>query len=326
MAASPRELAQRLLELHLNQLRRHVQRNGIGPVSQLYRNAEVELSRRLRSFPNVQSLDALNARLMYAQVEAVLLALSRDLNELLRTSARSSAELGVQQGLKELTRLSQLFTGALPIVDVGVPAVLSGLVSRVESSLLRRYQLQSQRWALATIEGAERQLAAAAMTRKSLFETVRDLTGPQGIGATRYEAERIVRTEMSYAHGAAKMEGLKETEQETGVKLHKKILEHFDDRTGDDSFLLQGQTVPLDQPFTWKHKRKGQWMVVEYMHPPNRPNDRAVVIPWDPSWEEGADEKPLSRAQLAAAAPTRWRKTAGVKIPPGHKPGQPYPT
>ena len=40
-------------------------------------------------------------------------------------------------------------------------------------------------------------------------------------------------------------------------------------------------------------------------------------------WEETEEERPLTRAELYAARPTRWRSTIGVRIPPGHRPGLP---
>ena len=61
----------------------------------------------------------------------------------------------------------------------------------------------------------------------------------------------------------------------------------IDDRTGDDSKQLDGQTVPVDRPFVWHVKdSKGAptGKVVYYMQPPNRPNDREVVVPWRPGW------------------------------------------
>ncbi len=39
-----------------------------------------------------------------------------------------------------------------------------------------------------------------------------------------------------------------------------------------------GQTVPVDKPFSWKHKKGGAWVVTTYMHPPNRPNDRETLV------------------------------------------------
>ena len=44
---------------------------------------------------------------------------------------------------------------------------------------------------------------------------------------------------------------------------------------------MNGQTVDVDQPFIWV-KPSGE--VVRYMHPPNRPRDREIAIPWKSDW------------------------------------------
>lgn len=137
-----------------------------------------------------------------------------------------------------------------------------------------------------------------------------------------------MRTELAYAHGATKQEALTETAKEfedSGDPIMKKLIETFDDRTGDDSFVVHGQTVLVGQPFEYKRKRGGGWVLVRFMHPPNRPNDRSVIIPWRKSWDADATiEKPLTIQQLRSARTTRYRKHIGVDVPPGHKPGQAY--
>jgi hypothetical protein len=211
------------------------------------------------------------------------------------------------------------------VIDIDVPAVLAGLIKDVESSLLRRHSIQSRTWSLNALRQIEETLSVGAMAKKPMGQITKEITAKTGLLAQEeWRAERIVRTEMAYAHGAAKHESMTRTRDEVEPRLHKCLLETFDNRTGDDSFLLHGQMVPVDKPFSWKHKRGGQWVVTEFMHPPNRPNDRSVAIPWDPEWKLTKTEKPLNRAELAAAGPTKWRKKVGVKIPPGHKPGKPY--
>lgn len=59
-------------------------------------------------------------------------------------------------------------------------------------------------------------------------------------------------------------------------RVYKRLAATHDKRTGDDSRLLDGQTVPLDQPF------EDWWYGGTYDHPPNRLNDREVVTPWRP--------------------------------------------
>ena len=63
----------------------------------------------------------------------------------------------------------------------------------------------------------------------------------------------------------------------------KKTLYHpMDKRTGEDSKWLNKNNliIPVDEPF--KYTWNGQ--VREYMAPPDRPNDRSILIPYRESW------------------------------------------
>lgn len=322
---SGKNLAEKVFQAHLEQLSRHVERNGVGGLRKLYAQARGEIVARLRKFgTGSKQAEAVQLRAMLAQVDAVMENLGKEVAKLLQDTGRASVELGAQHGVDEFRVLAKQFTGTVPIVNVDVPATFGGLVKGVDRSLLRRYRRQAQTWSLRAIDRIEQQLKVATMTGQQMDRVVDEVLGLKGFEGERWQAERIVRTEAAYAHGASKQRAMELTQEELGGPLHKRLIETFDDRTGDDSFLLHGQTVPIDKPFRWKAKRGGKWVVIDYMHPPNRPNDRAVVIPWDPTWEETPEESPLTKAELRAARPTRWRKHAGVQIPPGHKPGKPY--
>lgn len=322
---SGKTLATKAFLAHYDQLKRHVDRNGVRGLEKLYRESRGELLARIRKAgKRKDSVDHETLRALLKQVDEVMGAMEAGLEEHLADAGKKAVELGVKHGADEYRALAKHFTGTTPIVNVDVPATFRGLVKDVDSSLLRRYRLQSRNWSTSAISQMERKLSISAATGKSLEDVVDDLLGVDGFEGERYRAERIVRTEMAYAHGNAKLRSLEGIGEELDQPMFKRIIETFDDRTGDDSFVLHGQTVPIGEPFTWKTKRRGSWVVLEYMHPPNRPNDRAVVIPWDPSWEETAQDAPLTLGELRGAPPTRWRKKVGVEIPPGHKPGKSY--
>lgn len=319
------ELAERVFRAHLTQLHRHVEMNGVHGLKRMYADARGELVDRLRGVGKLsESVEARSIRAMLAQVDAVSARLGRRLKDHLRDVGKTAVEMGAKHGTDEFRVLEEHFSGTTPVLNVEKPAVFRGLVKDVDSSLLRRHSLQAGTWTSGAVLNMEKRLSVSAMTGKHLEHVVDDLVSE--LDTERWKAERIVRTEMSYAHGAAKQRSLQETAADFDRPLMKRLIETFDDRTGDDSFLLHGQTVPVDKPFTWKKKKAGGWVLVEFMHPPNRPNDRAVVIPWNPEWDADADdsEKPLTMGELSGAPPTRWRSRTGVAIPPGHRPGKAY--
>jgi hypothetical protein len=93
-------------------------------------------------------------------------------------------------------------------------------------------------------------------------------------------------TESAYAYGVTQQASGRELLHQI-PKLHKRLVATFDQRTGEDSKKLNGQTVPWSEPFVWMEKTKLGEKRIEYMMPPNRPQDREVVVPWRPEYGMG---------------------------------------
>jgi hypothetical protein len=320
--------AERLFGAHLRQLERHIRKNGTKRLEQLYKEARSDLyDQLLRAGGKMSDTPtAIQLRAMIAQADGVLSRLGKGIHKQLRDVSKLSAELGAEHGRDEFRELEKHFRGTTPVLSLEKAAILRDLVKDVDASILRRHQLVSTTWTAGAIADMERVLSTGALAGKPLEGMVDDVMGVAGLmNEERWRAERIVRTELSHAHNSAKFKAMQKSQEDQGRPLYKKLITTFDDRTGDDSFLQHGQTVPVDQPFEWKHKRRGgTWVVTRYQHPPNRPNDREVIIPWDPEWEPTKEEKALTNAELKSARTTRWRSKPGVTIPPGHVPGQPY--
>ena len=68
----------------------------------------------------------------------------------------------------------------------------------------------------------------------------------------------------------------------------------IDNRTGDDSVQLASQNpvVDNDEPFRFTFRRATKNGIVEekrvFMFPPDRPNDRAILVPFRESWDKRA--------------------------------------
>jgi hypothetical protein len=117
---------------------------------------------------------------------------------------------------------------------------------------------------------------------KGVDDVVSDVTAT--FGRERWRAERIVRTELSYAHNFSQYKGQQEL-RDSGGPTHKKLVETFDDRTGKDSKILHGQIRAVDEPFIYVPP-PGVKGYPPFLMPPGRPNDRAVVVPWRLDWPE----------------------------------------
>ncbi len=316
----PSALAQSIFEAHLRQLKNLVDKQGVKGLDKLYQDALNDLEARLYKAGGKKSTTASATELkaMIAQVRAVLRMLQKKKLKHMTDVTKTASTLGARHGLDEFARLEKKFAGTVPVVQLDKAAVFRGLVAGQQPSLMRSYKTSMVRWGMNAAEQIEKQLSIGFMSGKSTHEIIRDVMVATKLPEQlKWQAERIVRTELANAHGATKFKSMQSIDEDLlDEPLLKKLIATFDDRTGDDSKLLHGQAVPLNQPFEWKHKVRGAWVVTPYMHPPNRPNDREVVIPWRASWDASATfERPLTKAQLRAD---------GVTIPPGHKPGRPY--
>ncbi|MEE9532840.1 MAG: hypothetical protein V3W06_00345, partial [Acidimicrobiia bacterium] len=109
----------------------------------------------------------------------------------------------------------------------------------------------------------------------------------------RYWAERIVRTEVAYAHNTTNMAAINDFRGDF-PDMKKKILAHFDLRTAWDSIAVHGQVRDQEKNF-----RDGAGR--EYLHPPARPNDRETVIPWRTAWPETKHSAPVPPEEAAVA-------------------------
>ena len=116
----------------------------------------------------------------------------------------------------------------------------------------------------------------------------------------RYQAEMTARTEFSNAYNAGHHERLVQANAE-GDDYQKSVIVFHDRRTHDDSRGLEtwlaerGGGIPLDQNFIDGEGRS-------YPHPPGRPNDREVEIPWRKEWRSAAGYLDISKGARALPA------------------------
>ncbi len=166
----------------------------------------------------------------------------------------------------------------------------AGVLQRYGSAVIGRFEKHFQ---LAIATGASVDQVRESIRKESPFLKQ----------APAHWAERIARTETMAAHNAAALETIQtaSVELEDMVKI---LCATFDSRTGSDSFAVHGQIRRPSEAF--------QSWFGSYMHPPNRPNDREVVVPHRLSWPLPASLRPRSAGEIAA----RWRAEGRKGSPP----------
>ena len=105
--------------------------------------------------------------------------------------------------------------------------------------------------------------------------------------------ERLARTEAAFAYNAAQNDGIRALRQEF-PDMHSRWVEHVDDatwkpmdnRVAADSMALHGQIENAIGLFVMPHDpfvNSDLWDRT-WNFPPNRPNDRAIIMPWRKDW------------------------------------------
>lgn len=161
----------------------------------------------------------------------------------------------------------------------------------------------------AALEAAE--AARAALPAKATREEIAKAM-TEAVQAQMYRMNRIIDTEGSYAFNAARRTAITEMHRKDR-RILMRWTEHVDDLTGQpldkkvgmDSMAMHGQVAAPGESFYMPANSPGVSFPAgaSWSGPPNRPNDRAVLLPWVPGSDVPAWSYQNSmRVQLAADA------------------------
>jgi hypothetical protein len=279
-----------VIDLHRRQLFGVIEVRGVGRLRGLYGQAQSELQSRLAKLVRQgrgTTFSAHHLRLVLAQVQRGVGDFQDKLGGHLDQTGEVAARVGSRQVLDAAEKLHGGFGSPTPLVSPEQAGVFQGIHQEVMPSLLDRFEASKRLYGAPVIAKVRDELSMALLQKDDVDQAVDRVVGTDGVFAgQRWRAERIVRTEMSYAFGVAKQKSMETLKERFVPRLMKRLVATHDDRTGEDSLQLDGQTVDVDKPFVWhvKNSRGVVQRTVLYMQPPNRPNDREVVIPWEAGW------------------------------------------
>ncbi len=265
-----------------------------------------------------------NLKAALVQIREVLRGLRAGMTDVIVGGAEQAADLATQGAIDYLGRADDQFrgVGTQPIA-LDEAAVFEQAKVGARSSVLRRLASSGttapgapgaahpakmgilDRYGLSTIGVFEQDMQAGVLGRKTWGEMKATLIGSSTFlqGKPAHWAERIVRTEMMGAYNRAGWEANREADDQLG-DMCKILSATFDDRTGSDSIAVHGQIRRPDEAFQ-------SWFGL-YQHPPNRPNDREIVVPHRLSWEIPKYLLWKDPGEIAA----RWTKEKRKGAPP----------
>lgn len=262
----PREVVEalRTTQAQLDRVRpRHV-----AALLEAARDIQRALERRLRQIGG-PSYTAVEVATVLSQVRAVIEVLGAEygvrVGDELERVGRLAAKVGRDGLVSQLAAWGPRYEGAVRrIVDVTTAADV------LDPGLLEYYRTSRERYGMDAIGKMRGVLSRSALGGKTVSQTWQEMS--EAVEIQEWKAERIVRTEQSFAKHRRQKLDLEETYGEEADEIWKKqLVATLDTRTGEDSIFVNGQVRGLDEEFEDNQGRR-------YQHPPNRPNDREVVV------------------------------------------------
>jgi hypothetical protein len=276
-------------------------RTGEQRLRQILARAQAALVQRLHQAqgltgPGKDSFTARQLEITLRQVRDLLRLSTTQIRELLLSQGKTVADLSTKHLVDYMQAANKHFAGIsaspLPLREA---AMLDRVGQGVQASILNRIATSGdavsgaepsthpgklgvlQRYGVATIESFQDTLQAGMISRKP-WSMIRDEITAQSPflqGKPASWAECIVRTETMGAYNRAGWEAVRQADETLG-DVARILSATFDERTGWDSYQVHGQIRRSTEAF--------QWQGGFYQHPPNRPNDREVILPHRVSW------------------------------------------
>lgn len=278
-----------------NQLGRLVNAAGVAPAKQFYAQMLRDLERALgRTISG--TFDEQRLKGMIAQVKIAIARLSGGVAGVVESGAQAVGIQAARTMLQDLAALEHYFTGAVLPVPVLQSARLHGLVAGKVQSVMRVHESSMARYGVRVVRRMELELGTSLSLGEGHSQAIDRV---MRAGALEWHgAERIVRTELAFAANASSREAADQQAEELDGDMWTRWTEHvtddgapYDDRVGVDSEAMHGQVAPPGGMFTQPPSSPdgddvGDSLIGrQWVCPPNRPNDRAVLVPWRAHWD-----------------------------------------
>jgi hypothetical protein len=216
-------------------------------------------------------------------------SLGRAVGRVLGAATRDTLVEGVQATAMVLERVRE---GATVLSEVGrVGKIVQLRQAEVERLRMRSGQQLANNVSARLLD----RLADVPIEDARVGQLVAEIG--EEMDADWWMAERLIRTETSFAYNSAQADGLELVIEDAilpggdpelrGVRGRWTEMvddftgRPFDKRVGLDSMAMHGQVAAPGRYFYAPARSPVQG---EWLYPPNRPNDRAVLTPWLPDW------------------------------------------
>lgn len=274
-----------LVETHIKQVLK-LEGSEADSVMIGYQQARRELVDRISRYPR-GTFTRQHLQGVLAQVNSAIEAMNHHLaGETFKSSYRA-ALLGAEGSLKEIRRFQDRFTGAVTPINLNAAIVATDTANL----LVERYRTNLAAYGNDLYTQISNGLFSAAIGATSYDEVIGRVS--QFFVGEEWKLHRIVRTELHHVFNVGKMNSMMELRDSDTLPGMKKALVHpLDGRTGPDSKYAASLNLvaEIDEPFeyTWNGNHRS------YMVPPDRPNDRSILVPYEPAWGRAIGDSELA--------------------------------
>lgn len=279
-----------VLAEHRRRLERLATRRAAGRLKDIYDRAQAELVRKVSRLGGGTPFTAHTLNLMMAQVKAGQIRLAAQMAGELGDVSKDAQVEALGGVITDIKRMERKFAGTTPVLRIEEASRFAGVIDQRRTSLLKMHKTSMARYGSLLVGQMEDQLSLGLASGDSTDEAIGRIQ--KTAGNEWWQAERIVRTETAWAYNATNADGVKAVRKDV-PDIWQRWTEHvsddgtpLDDRVGEDSIVMHGQVAEPGGRFTMPVDPKvhaSLWNK-SWLHPPNRPNDRAVLVPWSPRW------------------------------------------
>ena len=236
----------------------------------IYREAAQNLRTRLLDTTDNSFTEA-RIQTTLAQLDLAIAALEREITIVAREGQEMSHDQGVEDTVTEINHFEEEFAGV--VTEIPVNVILAS--TRPRNMLFNQYLSSILSYHQELRANVQRSLTQAVVQGKTLSQVAFEVQ--MIINSQTWKAQRITRTELHNIYNVSKLDSMGNVKEKFVPDLQKMLVHPMDKRTGADSKALaeMNPVVDINKPFrfTWNGEER------VFMNPPDRPNDRAIMIP-----------------------------------------------
>jgi hypothetical protein len=263
-------------------------------VHKLYTDAIAELTEKIAREAragHADSFTAHSARIALTQLQGGIAELTKRMAGELGSATTDAGKSAGRSVWKQIESLEKHYGNSDFVLPIDEALRFIGANDRRAPSLLRVHQSSMDRYGDFLIGAMEGQMGLSMAMGEPLHAMIARIQ--RTASNEWWRAERIARTECSYAQNAASADAI----EDAATRLPGLMLrwnEHVDDatmrpldnRVAPDSLAMHGIVAIaggfFEMPISEQVDAR-RWGM-KWNFPPNRPNDRAAASPWHPEW------------------------------------------